>query len=331
MKLGQLGEFGFIDRIARRVGAGSGVRLGIGDDCAATVVPPGELLLTTSDLLIEEVHFRRQWTGLRDLGRKSVAVNVSDIAAMGGTPRHLYLGLGIPRQTALEELDAFMDGLLVEAESYGVTLVGGDTCGSPGPLLISITVEGTIPETELVTRDGARPGDAIFVSGTLGDSALALRKLQTDEAPDPYLAQRHHAPRARTGLGRALARARAASAMIDVSDGLLADLGHVLKASGVGARLERETIPLSPPFRRELEKDGGLWDLALAGGEDYELLFTVPSGKQAVLDQVAEEVELPLTRLGSITSPDDGIVVKDRHGRDCRLPNAGFNHFRGTG
>lgn len=330
MKLGQLGEFGFIDRIASRVGPAPGVRLGIGDDCAATVVPAGELLLTTSDLLIEEVHFRRQWTNLRDLGRKSVAVNLSDIAAMGGTPRHLYLGLGIPQQMRVEDLDAFMDGLLAEAESYGVMLVGGDTCSSPGPLLISVTVEGGVPEAELVTRGGARSGDAIYVSGTLGDSALALHKFQMDEAPDPYLAQRHHVPQARTGLGRALARARTASAMIDISDGLLADLGHVLKASCAGARLERQEIPLSAPFRRELGKDGGLWDLALAGGEDYELLFTVPPERQAGLDELAGRLEFPLTRIGVITPSDDGIAVKDSRGQDCPLPAAGFNHFAST-
>jgi thiamine-monophosphate kinase len=258
VNLAELGEFGFIDRIGRAVpAAGTGVVLGIGDDCAALELPAGELLLTTTDLLIEQVHFRRNWTDWRTLGRKSVAVNVSDIAAMGGTPRHLFLGLAVPAGTRVEELDAFLAGFLEAAGHYGATLTGGDTCGSPGPLMISVTAVGAVPEEQLVRRSGARPGDAVYISGTLGDSGLALQLLLAGEAPDPFLARRHHDPEARTDLGRALAQANLPTAMIDVSDGLLADLGHLLKASGVGAAIEAAAIPLSPPFRRALALEPG--------------------------------------------------------------------------
>lgn len=327
MKLAELGEFGFIDRIGRSVAPGAGVLLGIGDDCAALTLPPGELLLTTTDLLIEQVHFRREWTDLRTLGRKSVAVNVSDIAAMGGVPRHLFLGLAVPAGMSVEELDEFLAGFLEAADHYGATLAGGDTCSSPGPLLISVTAEGTVPEGELVRRSGARPGDAVYVSGTLGDSGLALQQLQAGETPEPLLARRHHDPEARTGLGRALARAAIPTAMIDVSDGLLADLGHILKASQVGAAIEAAALPLSEPFRRALALEPTLLDLALAGGEDYELLFTVQPEREADLAELARFTGVPMTRLGRVTAPEEGLIVIDRDGRPVPPRKTGYDHF----
>lgn len=327
MKLAELGEFGFINRIRRNVPAGPGVRVGIGDDCAALEVPAGELLLTTTDLLIEQVHFRREWTDLRTLGRKSAAVNVSDIAAMGGTPRHLFLGLAVPAGIRVEELDEFIGGFLEAAGHYGATLAGGDTCVSPGPLMISVTAEGTVPAGELVCRNGARPGDSIYVSGTLGDSGLALRMLLAGQTPSPFLARRHHDPEARTGLGRALAQAGIATAMIDVSDGLLADLSHILETSQAGAEIESSALPLSLPFQQALSQTPDLLDLALCGGEDYELLFTVPVEMEAGLTDLANGVGVPVTRLGRVTASQAGLSVIDRDGRSCRPRNTGYDHF----
>jgi thiamine-monophosphate kinase len=327
VKLADLGEFGFIDRIARSVPPEAGVRLGIGDDCAALSLPPGELLLTTTDLLIEQVHFRRDWTDLRTLGRKSVAVNVSDIAAMGGAPRHLFLGLAVPPGMSVEDLDDFVAGFLEAARHYGATLAGGDTCRSPGPLLISVTAEGAVPERELIRRSGARPGDAVYVSGTLGDSGLALRLLVAGDEPAPFLSRRHHDPEARTGLGRALARAAIPTAMIDVSDGLLADLGHILESSQAGAVIEAAALPLSDPFRRALALDPALLDLALAGGEDYELLFTVQPEREAGLAELAGSVGVPVTRLGKVTAPQEGLIVLDRDGRPIEPRKTGYDHF----
>lgn len=328
MKLAELGEFGFIDRLRRHCPPAPGMRLGIGDDCAALEIPPGELLLTTTDLLVEQVHFRREWTDWHRLGRKSVAVNVSDIAAMGGTPRYLFLALALPGDLAVTDLDAFVDGFLAAAADYGASLAGGDTCRSPGPLLISVTAEGSIPEGELVSRQGARPGDAIYVTGTLGDSALALRQLLAGGEPEPYLADRHHNPTARTGFGRAVAAARLASAMIDLSDGLAADLGHILAASGVGARVATAALPLSAPFRRALQAEPELLELAWGGGEDYELLLTVPPGHASTLPALAAQCGVPLARVGEV-SAGSGLVLIDAQGREHRPSRQGFDHFAG--
>jgi len=329
MKLSDLGEFGFIDRIKAGVHEGSGVCLGIGDDCAVLDLPPGHQLVTTTDMLIEEIHFRAEWTDMASLGRKSVAVNVSDIAAMGGTPRYLYLSLGFPKDFPLEALDGFVEGFLDACRFYGVSLVGGDTCSSPAPFVISVTVEGSVPEGRFVSRGGARPGDAVYASGTLGDSALALHLLATGETPQPFLRDRHINPQARTRLGAALGENALPSAMIDLSDGLLSDLGHILECSGAGALVEEELLPLSEPFRAALRKSPELIRLALAGGEDYELLFTVPAAKEKEIQTIAEMAELPLTRVGRITEKAQGLTVRAADGKIYRPARGGFNHFSG--
>jgi len=330
VSLREIGEFGFIERIRRQIHPGGAVQLGIGDDCAAVTVPPHELLLTSTDMLIESVHFRRDWTSWDALGEKSVAVNVSDVAAMGGLPRHLYLSLGVPDNLTVEDLDLFITGFLRAAAGYGITLVGGDTCRSPELFMISVTVEGTVPAAEMIQRRGARPGDAIFVSGTLGDSALALQLLLRGTTPASELAVRHHQPQARSRLGRQLAAARFPSAMIDISDGLLADLGHILESSAVGALIDTTTLPLSDAFRAELKKDPGLLELALTGGEDYELLFCVP---QAACEAVASLAEsgLPLTRVGTVMPPEHGLQVRNADGAQHPRQAKGFNHFHGSG
>ncbi len=328
MKLADLGEFGFIERIRRSVAGAEGVEIGIGDDCAVLSLPPGHRLLTSTDLLIEDVHFRRAWTSSELLGRKSVSVNVSDIAAMGGQPRHLYLGLGIPASMPVEELDAFIGGFLQGCSDYGATLVGGDTCRSPGPLFISVTAEGAVPEGQLLRRSGAGVGDAIYVSGTLGDSALGLRQLLEGQEPEPFLAGRHHDPTARVELGRRLAETAIASSMIDLSDGLLADLGHVLQASAAGAEVCEAALPLSEPFRRTLAEAPELLELALSGGEDYELLFTVPPGKEEALAELARSSCVALTRVGRILTAGAGYVLVDPQGGRRPARASGFNHFR---
>lgn len=329
MKLADLGEFGFIERIRGAVARseGTGVRLGIGDDCAVLELPPGQVLLTSTDLLIEEIHFRSDWSDWRALGSKCVSVNVSDVAAMGGSPRHLYLGLAIPGTMAMEDLDAFLEGFLETAAGYGAVLVGGDTCRSPGPLMISVTVEGAAPTEQVATRSGARPGDSIYVSGTLGDSALALQRLQADRPVTVELADRHHRPQARVALGRALAEAQLPSAMIDVSDGVLADLGHILEASAVGARLEQALFPLSSGFSQAMDEEPSLFELALSGGEDYELLFTVPADKEHVLAELISDV--PVTRIGTVTEAEQGFLLADEAGQVRPVKAKGFNHFGG--
>lgn len=326
MSLADCGEFGLIERIRALAGGRDDILLGIGDDCCATMLPPGEVLLTTTDLLLEGIHFCREWTDLFALGRKTVAVNISDVAAMGGTPRTLSLGLALPAGLSPEEFDQLIGGVLAAAQEYGAVLTGGDTCRSPGGLMISLTVQGSVLPTRMLRRSGARIGDRLYVSGTLGDSALALRELLAGRIPDQEMARRHHQPSARLRLGQELAHRQLATASIDLSDGLLADLGHILDASGVGARIDAATLPLSTTFRAVLAGEAGLLELALAGGEDYELLWSAPPAAAAALAALGAELELELTCIGEVVA-EAGLKVFDGAGRELLLPRIGYNHF----
>lgn len=332
MRLAELGEFGLIDTIRAKAGTMPGVWRGIGDDAAELELPAGHRLLTSTDLLLEEIHFAFAWVSPYDLGRKAVAVNLSDIAAMGGTPRFLYVGLACPAAAEVADLDAFVTGVLDESGEHGVALVGGDTCRSPGPWIVSVTIEGTAPAGEVVGRDGARPGDAILVSGTLGDSALALALWQRGETPEPFLAARHCRPSPRVALGRELAAAGLATAMIDLSDGLASDLEHILQGSGTGGEVHGAALPLSPAFRRQLRQRPELLELALGGGEDYELLCTVPPGRVAEALALSRRGGVPLTEVGTITARAGELQLCAADGRRQPLRVRGHDHFcRSTG
>lgn len=327
MKLRDLGEFGLIDTIRARAATAPGVRRGIGDDAAELELPAGERLLTSTDLLLEAVHFDFAWISPFDLGAKAVAVNLSDIAAMGGTARFLYVGLACPADAAIADLDAFIDGVLTEAGRHGAVLVGGDTCRSPGPWIISVTVEGSVPAGEAVGRDGARPGDRLLVSGTLGDSALALALWQEGAVPEPFLAARHCRPTPRLALGRELARLGLASAMIDLSDGLAADLQHILESSGVSAEVNRADLPLSSAFREHLDREPYRFDLALGGGEDYELLCSVPASRVNEALAAASRLGVPLTPIGTLLPGAAGLLLRDPDGSERPLRVRGYDHF----
>ncbi|MEA3362586.1 MAG: thiamine-phosphate kinase [Thermodesulfobacteriota bacterium] len=321
-KNNSLGEFGLIAWIQEQAGSGSHLSLGIGDDCSIQPQQAGEDLLTSTDLLIEGVHFKREWTSLFDLGRKSAAVNISDIAAMGGTPQSLFLGIARSKELSDGELEQFLSGFLEEIKIHGAILAGGDTCSSPGSLMISITVQGTVTTDEAICRQGASYGDAIYVSGSLGDSALALHLLQNGQQPDNFLAERFHTPTPRVALGQVLSKRQLATAMLDVSDGLLADLGHILESSGVGADLEMSKLPLSKPFKMALEESSGLIDLALAGGEDYELVFTSPLKD---LDTQIDKSHV-VTQIG-IISQVAGLRIHQKDGDIYQCQRGGFDHF----
>lgn len=326
MKLQEIGEFGIIGRISSRVADGAGVRIGIGDDAAAAEPTPGRWLLVTSDMLLEGVHFDLSYTDPYRLGRKSLAVNLSDVAAMGGEPRHFLLSLAVPPGVTVEFLDRFTEGMLDLAREHGVTLMGGDTCRSSSGLVISVTLHGEqIPEL-VVRRGGARPGDHVFVTGTVGDSALGLELLRQGERQG-WVVERHLDPTPRVRAGLALARAGLPSAMIDVSDGIAADLGHILELSGVGARLVLDRLPLSPAFRAlapAVTPDPAL--LALTGGEDYELLFTVPAERSGEVAPLLAESGLTATPIGEITA-GCGLVLTGADGREVPLAGGGYNHF----
>lgn len=321
-KLKDIGEFGLIRKIQQRAGVAEHLVLGIGDDCAIQRQDSGQELLTSTDLLIEGVHFDRRWTSMEQLGRKSVAVNISDIAAMGGLPKSLLLGVACPSSISVAELEQFTSGFLAEAKNYGAVLAGGDTCASSGPLMISVTVQGEVAAGQAIRRDGAQLGDAIYVSGSLGDSALALTLLQRDKEADPLLLQRHHTPEARVGLGLRLSKQQLATAMLDVSDGILSDLQHILDASGVGAELQLSAIPLSTPFRKGLQEDATLIDLALGGGEDYELLFTSSDHTLANITEFSPLV----SKIGSICQ-EKWLRIRCSDNSLYQCSRGGFDHF----
>ncbi len=248
MNLAAIGEFGFINRIKSKVPGNPGVILGIGDDAAVTAMTRGMLLLTTTDMLAQGVHFDLAWHDPVSLGRKSLAVNLSDIAAMGGIPRYALLSLAIPAELDLEFIESFMSGFLEQADRFGVTLIGGDTSSSKSGFVISVTLLGEQYPDKIAKRSGACHGDLICVSGTLGDSALGLDLLKAGGCSGNAV-KRHLDPVPRVELGSILAEKRVPSAMIDISDGLYADLGHILEASSAGAKICIDAIPLSADFR----------------------------------------------------------------------------------
>lgn len=327
--LKSLGEFGLIDRIARCVPQGPGVSLGIGDDAAAVACSTGNLSLITTDMLVEGIHFDLSLCDPVTLGKKSLSVNLSDIAAMGGTPRHFLLSMAIPPSANLALLDDLIGGMMTRAAEFGVSLIGGDTCSSPDRLVLSLTVLGEQLPDRIVRRSGAVPGDNVCVTGTVGDSALGLQLLKQGERGE-FLISRHLDPTPRVREGRALADAGIPSAMIDVSDGLLADLQHILDSSSAGARLRLADIPLSPHFLARFPTvNDEARALALSGGEDYELLFTVPPARMPALFSLMQEFATPVTVIGSV-SASTGLSVVDANGNELPFRSRGFDHFSGS-
>ena len=292
--------------------------LGVGDDCALVRPNAGLDLALTTDMLVEGRHFAAD-AAPRSLGHKALAVNLSDLAAMGAAPRWALLALGLP---APEEawLAEFSAGLYALAERYGVELIGGDTTRSE-VRTISIVAIGEVPASVALYRHAARPGDDIWVSGELGGAALALRRPEIVEA-----AKRLPEPEPRIELGERL-RGRAHAA-IDVSDGLVGDLQHILERSGVGAVIDYERIPRSRAFLgladAELERD-----CVLSGGDDYELIFTAPRASRAALESLSGELALALTRIGSIEAGSARLIVRDASGAPI-AHRGGYDHFRGT-
>jgi thiamine-monophosphate kinase len=327
MKLSRLGEFGVIDRIRRSVQTGRGVRLGIGDDAAWLDAVSNSFLVTT-DLLLERVHFNLAWTSLVDLGHKSLAVNLSDIAAMGGVPAYAVVSLGIPAHFRSEQVDALYRGMRGLARRFQVSIVGGDTSAADF-LLISVTLIGHAPHRP-IGRSGAGVGDDIYVTGTLGDASLALQLLRRNSRAlrhraAAFLLKRHHRPMPRCHVGLVLARRKLAAAMIDVSDGLLQDLGHICRSSGVGAVLWEESLPLSRSYH--ILAGNQARRCALAGGEDYELLFCARPMYRAAIRAVARHTGIKISRIGACVAKRRGIAVLDSAGNALSLPAPGYDHF----
>lgn len=318
-------EFSLIDRYFATQGLRrADVWLGIGDDCALLVPPADQHLVLTLDTLVAGVHFFPD-TDPEGLGHKALAVNLSDLASMGAAPTWATLALTLPRADE-DWLGRFCRGLFALAERYGVQLVGGDT--THGPITtITIQAHGFIPPGLALCRDGAKPGDGIYVTGTLGDAGLALgaafgKAMVAPEYRD-YVQQRLERPEPRIAQGVALRGI--AGAAIDVSDGLAQDLGHILERSRVGARLEVDRLSLSPALAASLDRDAAL-ATALAGGDDYELCFTVPPERAARLEQVAADWACRCTRIGVITA-EPGLRLVRADGSAFHLERLGYDHF----
>ncbi len=307
-----MAEFQLIERYFSGLsGARRDVALGVGDDCALLEAPPGMRLAMTMDTLIAGRHFLPD-VDPRTLGHKALAVNLSDLAAMGAQPAWALLSISLPAIDN-EWLSAFSAGFSVLAGEHGVALVGGDTC--QGDMSITVQLTGFVEPGRELRRSGARPGDQVYVTGTLGDAALALKCLLADEEPGG-LRSRLEQPRPRIAEGRALSAAGATSC-IDISDGLVSDLGHVCRQSGCAARIHLDRLPLSPAMAEHVSATGD-FSLAVAGGDDYELCFTLPADS-ALPDG------LSATCIGEML-PGEGLTLLDARGREAPLPR-GWKHF----
>ncbi|MGH7384531.1 MAG: thiamine-phosphate kinase [Candidatus Rokuibacteriota bacterium] len=341
VSLGGLGERGLIRRIRRSdaASAGPGVDVGIGDDTAVLAVPPGHKLLATTDLLIEDVHFRRVSASPADIGWKALAVNLSDVAAMGGIPRWALVALAVPADTDVEAVDAFYGGMAEAAAPHGVSIVGGDTSASTGGWTINVTLLGVHPG-EPRLRSHARSGDAVAVTGSLGASAAGLHALELglERARDSGLAgaslaeitRAHLRPRARVAEGRWLGQAAGVHAMMDCSDGLATDLGHVCRESAVGARVQLDRVPVAGAARdaaRALGHDAREW--AVSGGEDYELLLTCdPAAAEGLAAALSAATGTALTVIGRIEGSAGEIAFVDAEGAPAAT-RGGYEHFHG--
>jgi thiamine-monophosphate kinase len=316
------GQQGRADVSVRTTASATAALSGIGDDCAVLRLPPSHQMLVTTDFTLEGIHFRRDWHPAESVGHRCLTRGLSDIAAMGGEPVATFLSLALPRDLSQTWVRQFMRGLIGLAKQFGVTLAGGDTAESPNGILADIVVIGTVPKGKALLRSGARVGDRIFVSGQLGGSAAAVsqmgKKRKTKLNVRDYA--RHFLPQPRIDLGRILRERGLPSAMIDTSDGLSTDLAHLCEESGVGAEVVAELVPRASIGKPTREVN---IEFALHGGEDYELLFTVPAPRR-VPSRIAG---VPITQIGHITRKRK-IFLIDRDEVRQELQPRGWEHFR---
>jgi thiamine-monophosphate kinase len=335
----RLREFQLIEHLRRRFGrTGPSVILGMGDDTAVIKSPPRRHLLLTADLLTEDIHFTRSTSTYEDIGYKAAVANLSDIAAMGGTPHALAVSIAIPPSGTLSAMDKLYRGLMAACRPYGVALIGGDTSASRHGLFLSVTLTGYVAPGRILRRAGARIGDIVYVTGTLGDSLAGLQILKTrsgtglSRKDSRYLIARHHRPTPRVQAGQFLAAGRLATAAIDVSDGLSGDLAHLCEQSAVGVEIDAAALPLSRACRAyaAATKTDPV-QLALRGGEDYELLFTVPATRRATLERLRRRAGCRLTPIGVIRPKRSGITLKTGRGDASPLRSTGYQHFSAKG
>ncbi len=328
-------EFGLIAELFAPLAAGYPGALGLTDDAAFMPAEPGTDTVVTMDAMVAGVHFLPD-DPPDQIARKLVRVNLSDLAAKGASVSVVMLAAAFPVGISRGWLRRFATGLKQDLDYFGVVLIGGDTVSTPGPLTLALTAFGKVAAGRGLLRSGARPGDEVWVSGSIGDGALGLRACrgQLEHLADGHvaaLAERYRLPNPRTRLGPSLLGL--ASASMDVSDGLVQDLGHLCRASGVAAEVEAALVPRSAAAEAALAADQSLLATMLTGGDDYELLFTTPAGAADVLERLSRELAVPLTRIGRIVAGDGrgGVVVLGGDGAPLALAHGGWRHFRSEG
>ncbi len=324
------GEFELIEKYFAPLASGATGALGLTDDAALLTPPAGRDLVLTADAMIEGVHFLTdQPPGL--VARKLLRVNLSDLAAMGAVPLGYLVTAAWPETKDEAWIAGFAEGLADDQAIFPVHLLGGDTTRTPGPLALSLTAVGTVPAGGGLRRGAARDGDLLFVSGTIGDSALGLKILRgeietLDDSDRTALVARHRLPQPRLALGQALLDEGLATAAIDLSDGLVADIGHIAESSGLSARIEASAIPLSAAAGRAVAEDPDLRAALFGGGEDYELAFAVAPGQAGAIAALAERLALPIKRIGALAA-GQGVKLVDESGEEVPLVSAGWTHF----
>ncbi len=333
--IGEIGEFGFIGRIRTLLKSDHpSVIQGLGDDAAIFKPSAGHELIFTTDMLVEGRHFDFRYITPWQLGAKTMAVNLSDCAAMGAKPTVAVLSLGVPSSFPVKDLEAFYDGLKGWGESYGARVVGGDTVGSE-KFIVNLALIGEIEPGRSLLRSGAKAGDSVLVTGTLGDSAAGLHALshpsrKAQEAV-PLLVKRHLTPVPRFNVGRYLSTKRLATSAIDISDGLSSEINHLCRESGVGAEIQEDAIPLSIALIHYCHQNKlKPLDFALRGGEDYELLFTVKTSlAERVSHELSAETGAPVHIIGKMVSASKGVQLITRGGKRKSLKPSGYDHFSG--
>ncbi len=333
MKLRDISEQELIEKLFSDFAVGDGVLCGVGDDAAVLDFGAPCLLLYSIDTLVEEVHFRWKYTSAADLGYKALAVNVSDITAMGGISKYATVSLATPADTTLQVVEQLYMGLREAATDYGVYLVGGDTVRSPQHTVVSVSLVGTVGRGKVLYRDGAQVGDQIYVSGYLGNSAAGYYLLQNTDikllpAEVQKLKQAHFRPQPPVQLGPLLGGLSCVTAAEDISDGLSASLGHICRASEKGCIIKTHSIPIDPTVRKLAEirnQDPLAW--ALQGGEDYELVFTVRPEFAKSTEAKAAALGEPLFHIGEIVAPQEGCLLdRGQFGR-FKLSDGGYDAF----
>jgi thiamine-monophosphate kinase len=327
MKVNQIGEFGLIDLIKKRIlSKDNQVLVNIGDDAAVLKPSKDKLLIFTTDTLMEKVHFDLKYFTFEQIGWKAMVANLSDIAAMGGLPKFALVTLGLPQSTSVENVISIYDGMINIAKRYDCKIIGGDTLFSPQGIMISIALLGEVEKNSLVKRTGAKMGDLICVTGDLGEAQAGLEFLKRFPHRKPALVKKHLNPFPRINEARTLVKSLKITSMIDISDGLSSELFHLTEENHLGATIYEEKIPISPNCIKAgnlLKRSPLLW--ALSSGEEYELLFTFGRKKLPQLEKIKEKVKVSV--IGEMVDKKEGIFLMEKSGKKRKLEKSGFTHF----